>query len=322
MGKIGFGFLGEPDINEMARLSRLAEDAGFESIWISETRFKRDAITAATAVLLNTTRIRVGTAAINVYTRGAVLSAVTFATLDEFSNGRLVLGIGPGSSEILEAQGYAYDRPLSRLREFIPAMKSVWLGEPYEGAFERINGVALDFTPARSSIPIYLAVSGPRALTYAGEAADGVVLDSFTPTSQIRRAAERVRAAAVASGRDPAAVEIGGALNVALDTPEQSGRELVAPLVAIYLTLFPTIARDSGLSEPEIAEMQRIAESEGTEALSRQLPDDVIDSLTVSGSVEHCRARINEYRDAGLDLPILFATPEQMEQVIATLAGA
>src|SRR5438874_12466168 len=117
--RLGLGFLGFPDIRSMVELGKQAEAAGFDSAWVSETRITRDAVTGVTALLLGTERLRVGSAAINVFTRGAALTAVTFATLAEAAPGRVVLGIGAGSETVLAQQGYAVERPLTRLRAFV-----------------------------------------------------------------------------------------------------------------------------------------------------------------------------------------------------------
>lgn len=96
---IGLELLGEPSVPEMVALARQAEDVGFESFWLTETRFTRDAVTTAASIATATHTARIATAVVNPFTRGAVLTAVTAATLDEVCGGRFVLGIGPGSPE-------------------------------------------------------------------------------------------------------------------------------------------------------------------------------------------------------------------------------
>jgi 5,10-methylenetetrahydromethanopterin reductase len=316
MQKLGLGLMGEPDAVEMARLAGLAEEAGFESIWLAETRFMRDAITSATAVALATSTVQVGTAAINVFTRGAVLTAVTFAALDELSGGRAVLGIGAGSDHVLAAQGYEFDRPLWRLREQVAAIRAVWRGEDFQGEFVRIEGVRLDFTPPRAEVPIYLAVSGPRSLVFAGEAADGVILDVCAPVEYVKQAARAVTDAAREAGREPGAVEIAGVVLTALDDEERAGRSRVAPIVATYLTRFPTLAGVVGLQREEIDRYVALAESEGIDAVTVALSDEVVDRLSVNGSPAQCRERIAAYRSAGLGLPILVSPSDQLAAVI------
>src|SRR5215203_5660885 len=149
--RVGFGLAGQPSPREMMRLAKHAEDLGFESVWLTETRFTRDAITTTAAVAAATNRVRIGTAVVNPFTRGAVLTAVTFASLDELSHGRAVIGIGPGSPAVLAQQGIAWTQPLARLREYVVVVRAVLSGEPvtYEGNMVSVSGARLDFEPVR-----------------------------------------------------------------------------------------------------------------------------------------------------------------------------
>src|SRR4051794_33804496 len=92
--RVGLGFLGDPGIRDMAALAVAAEASGFESAWVSETRIAHDAVSGMAAIIAATERMRVGSAAINVFTRGAALVATTWATLAEAAPGRVVLGLG------------------------------------------------------------------------------------------------------------------------------------------------------------------------------------------------------------------------------------
>jgi 5,10-methylenetetrahydromethanopterin reductase len=271
---------------------------------------------------MGTRSIQLGTSAVNVFTRGAVLTAITFAALDELAGGRAVLGIGPGSPLVLAAQGYGFERPVTRLREFVAGVRAVWRGEPFAGRYVRVDGVRMEFTPPRAEIPIYLAVTGPRALELAGEVADGVILNAFTSTGYTRRAVERLRAGAAASGREAEGCPVTGAVVVALDDDAGSGRDAVRPLVATYLTGFPNIARESGLPESELERLREARRLGGLEAAARAIPDEVVDMLTANGSAADCRRRVAEYREAGMTEPILFTAPSQFDRVVRELAGA
>ena len=178
---IGLELPGEPSVPEMMATASLAEQLGYESIWLPETRFTRDAVTTTSAVATATQTARIATAVINPFTRGAVLTAVTAASLDEVCRGRFVLGIGPGSPTILERQGIRFDQPLARLRETVEVVRRLLLGEEvsFTGKTVQTTRAQLDFTPIRPTIPIYFGVTGPKALALAGEIADGVILNEF-----------------------------------------------------------------------------------------------------------------------------------------------
>ena len=122
-GRTGLLFLGAPAVPEMVALAQRAERAGYESVWVAETRLTRDAIAPVAAIALGTERLRVATGIVNVYTRNPVLLALTFATLDELAPGRIVMGLGAGSPRVLAPQGVEFDRPLTRLREYCEVIR-------------------------------------------------------------------------------------------------------------------------------------------------------------------------------------------------------
>ena len=222
---IGLELAGEPSVPEMIALARHAEALGIESIWLTETRFTRDAVTSAAAVATATHRVRIGTAVINPFTRGAILTGVTAATMDELAGGRFVLGIGPGSPTVLARQGLGFDRPLGRMRDTVEVVRGLLRGEQVRPPGENapFSGAKLDFTPIRSTIPVYFGVTGPKALALAGEIAPkDVVL--ILPLGRLGRFVDVGRSRAV--GGADIACKFRFCLGVELRRPED--RKLLA----------------------------------------------------------------------------------------------
>jgi 5,10-methylenetetrahydromethanopterin reductase len=307
MAPLGLELFGEPAVPEMMAIAQRAESLGYESIWLTETRFTRDAVTTAAAVTAATTRVRVATAVINPYTRGAVLAAVTAATLDELAGGRFIFGIGPGSPAILARQGIPFDLPLLRLRETVEIVRRLLRGEEvwFEGETIAVAGARLDFTPVRPSIPIYLGVTGPKALALAGEIADGVLLNGFVSLSYTRRAVEIVRTAARAAGRDPDTVEIAGSIHVAVDADGQAARDATRPLIATYLAGFPHIARESGIAAEVLERIVAAYGRGGPVAAAALVSDAIVADLACAGTVADVRAGLAGRREAGVQLPVV-----------------
>ena len=321
--RVGFGLPGQPSPREMMRLARLAEDLGFESIWLTETRFTRDAITTAAAVAAATSRVRIGTAVTNPFTRGAVLTAVTFATLDELAEGRLVFGFGPGSPHILRRQGFSFDRPLTRMCEHIDVVRKLLTGErvSYQGQTVTVDNVALDFQPYRPSIPLYLGVTGPKALETAAEIADGVILNGFVSAQYSERAIQRLRNRAAEAGRGPNDIEIASWLMVSVDRDSGKAKDAVRPMVATYLANFPNIARESGLPDALLETIGLAFAEGGVVEAAKHVGDDVVTRLSCSGSPDEVLELIQARRNVGVTLPILGIlggnTETAMEELIA-----
>lgn len=298
----------------MASAAHAAEAAGFESAWVAETRIARDAVTAVTAILARTERLRVGSAAVNVFTRGAALTAVTWATLAEAFPGRAVLGLGVGSESTLRQQGYVVDHPVGRLREFTEAVRAAWEGPApvsYAGRYVRFDALEPELLPDPAPC-LYLCVGGPQTLRLAGRIADGVVLDTFLPVPAV--------AAALGHVGEDFAGEAAAALVVSVaDTVDEAAARL-RPTLARYLVRFPELARVSGLDEEYVARLQRRAVEGGLEAVAADVPTELVARCAVCGPPARCHERIGEYRAAGIALPILFTERESLGAMSA-LAG-
>jgi 5,10-methylenetetrahydromethanopterin reductase len=306
--RYGLAFLGAPRVPEMVDLARLAEDAGCESVWIAETRITRDGFVPAGAIAMCTNQIGIGTGIVNVFTRGPVLSAISFATLDEASGGRAIVGLGAGSPLILAAQGQGFEKPLTRLREYVEVQRLLLTGErvDYEGKTIRLEGAQLEFEPFRRDIPVYLGVTGPKALELVGEIADGAMLNGFLPPAYVQRAANVIAVGAARTGRAVATIDISMAVITSVDTDGARARDAVRPFVTMYMTRMPNIAAEMGFDDEQLGRVRLAVAEGGIEAGLPYVSDEMVTAVTVAGTLDECRARIADYRAAGVGLPILF----------------
>jgi 5,10-methylenetetrahydromethanopterin reductase len=327
--RTGLLFLGAPAVPEMVALARRAERAGYESAWVAETRLTRDAIAPVAAIALGTERLRVGTGIVNVYTRNAVLLALTFATLEELAPGRIVMGLGAGSPRVLAPQGVAFDRPLTRVREYCEVIPRLIAGEAvtYHGACVDLDEARIEDVLAgdadrvrRARIPLYLAATGPRAVEYAGEVADGVLLNVCLPTSYASERRERLTTAARRAGRAPGATEVAMCIVVSPHAHAREGREAARRFIAVYLSMFPNVAKETGLDPDFVEHLRDAFAAAGVDAAAPLVGDDVVNLLSAAGTVADCRRRLDDYRAAGIDLPILAPVEGTLELTIAALA--
>jgi 5,10-methylenetetrahydromethanopterin reductase len=312
--KLGLGFLGFPDIKTLAGWGRSAEAAGFDSVWVAETRITRDAVTGMTALCLATDRIRIGSAAINPYTRGAVLTAITWGAMAEAAPARVVLGIGPGSPAPLGQQGFEFDAALERLDEFTAAVRATWSDElpvDFAGKHVRLVGLTPEVRPDAAP-PVYYCVTGPRALEAAGRSSDGVVFNAFMPPSYVERARTRLDKGAGGTFEG----EVGGAITITVADSVSEAAANLRPILATYLAFFPHLARETGLDPEFLLKVQTLAADQGLEATFEMLPDELVTQHCLCGPLDVCKARLEDYRAAGLELPILFPDPGSVQAVI------
>lgn len=314
--RLAIGLLAQPSLRHVARLAHDAEQRGYSAAFIAETVVRRDAISAITAMALATTRLKIGSAAVNVYTRGAALLAVTWAALAEAAPGRTILGLGVGSASTLAVQGFDVSLPIARLREYTEAIRLLWSGEEvsYSGRCVTLDNAQLEVRPDPPP-DIYYCVGGPQALRTAARQADGIVLDAFLSTGEVTRMIRQIHGAASRfSG------EIGTSLMVSIADDWRDAADRLRPTVARYISRFPELAREMGLSPELIAQITVTAETAGLAAAASLVDYDVVDALAVCGSPARCRRRIEEYRTTGVTLPVLVPEPLSLERVLADLA--
>jgi 5,10-methylenetetrahydromethanopterin reductase len=312
----------------MVRLARKAEAAGFESVWVAETRITRDAVVPMAAIAGSTDRIRIGTAIMNVFTRGPVVIAITFLGLEEVAPGRIVMGLGTGSPLILAPQGQPFDRPLTRLREYCEVLRPLMRGEEvtYSGETIRLESARVEdllseeaIASRTTEVPLYLGVTGPRSLELAGGVADGVLLNVCLSTAYVERARGLIERGATAAGRGVDGIELGMMIVVSPDEDSSAGKDRARRFIAVYLAMFPNIARETGLPAELLAGLSSAVRDDGVEAGAALIDDAVVDSLTAAGTPDECRERLDAYRRAGIELPVLIPLDGAIDAAIETL---
>jgi F420-dependent oxidoreductase-like protein len=201
-------WVGGNDASQLA-LAQLAEELGYSAVWVSEA-YGSDAVTVLSWIAARTTRIDVGTAVLQIPARSPAMTAMTAATLDTLSEGRVRLGLGVSGPQVSEGwHGVRFASPLGRTREYVDLVRRALRREPlaYEGAHFTLPlpdgpGKALSLTirPPREHIPVYLAALGPKNLELTGEIADGWLPVFFSP-AHAGKQLQALRAGLARSGR-------------------------------------------------------------------------------------------------------------------------
>jgi alkanesulfonate monooxygenase SsuD/methylene tetrahydromethanopterin reductase-like flavin-dependent oxidoreductase (luciferase family) len=304
-------------------LAATAEAAGFDSVFVAEGH--GDALALCHPVIAATSRVRVGTAIANAALRPPVLAAKTAAQLDQASAGRFLLGLGVANDVMNGRFGLTPFPPLTMVSEYVAVVRAVLAGDPagFAGRLFRTGMVPLDSPPVRRELPIYLAALGPRMLELAGRLADGVILNLMSP-AQAGQAAGLVRAAAVAAGRDAAAVEIACVVHMCLADDAAAAAAAAREVVPRYILhpavgrLFGAHAGTAGLDEAR----KRVLAGDRAGA-AESVPQPVADAFVAHGDAAACGRLLAEYRAAGVDLPVVFPMPVAgdwgFERVIAAL---
>jgi 5,10-methylenetetrahydromethanopterin reductase len=250
-----------------------------------------------------------------------VLTAVSFFSLDEVSQRRMIMGLGTGSPLVLKPQGVPFHKPLTRLWETIDVVQALIRGDAVtcRGDTIQVTEAKLDMTPLRLHIPRYLGVTGPKALELAGEKGHGVLLNAFLSTRDVERALVRVEAGAKRAGKRLAEVDMSGAVLVSVNPDSITAKDRSRRLIGLYLALFPNIAQETQLPDDLIQQVRAACNQGGPEAAAAYIDDEVVEYLTASGTPAECRRKIETYREAGVQLPILFPLDPNVHMAIETL---
>jgi probable F420-dependent oxidoreductase len=288
-------------LEEHTDLAREAEGLGYRDAW----SFEADGLDAFSplAVAGLATGMRLGTAIVNVYTRGPATLAQCAAGLAEIAPGRFILGIGAGSNVIVESwNGGIFQKPATRVRETAQFLRQALAGERvvFRGETFAIDGFRLSRPPARP-VPIYVAALRAGMLGVAGEVGDGVILNWLTP-DDVPRCVGVVRDAAKKAGRDPDAIEITCRLFVHLDEDDTVARRYVAAYlnVPVYRAFHEWLGRT-----PVFAPMWEAWGRGDRQGAVAAIPARVLDDLLLRGPAETIRARVRQYLDTGVDTAFL-----------------
>ena len=301
-------FTGGLVASDIVACVKLAEDLGYDSAWVAEGHGgDQFAILAACAVA--TSRIRLGTSISSVFVRSAPTIAMAAATVDQLSGGRFVLGLGSSHRVQVEGEhGLPYARPIDRVRETVEVVRGLLRdgAVAYRGRVIDIARFDLWFRPFRPAIPIYLSGLFQPMLEVCGEVAQGAIL-TWSTLDFARSAAAHVATGAQRAGRTAADVEIASLLGCALGADIDEARRRLKPGVALYAGYFPRYNRllaESGFAEAAAAIGAAWARGD-REAAAHLVPDALVDAVALAGPPARCRERLAQYREAGVDLPIV-----------------
>lgn len=265
------------------------------------------AILAAAAV--RTSTIRLGTSISSVFVRTAPTIAMAAAAVNDLSGGRFILGLGSSHKVQVEAEhGVAYAKPLTRVRETVVVVRDVLAGKQvsYAGETIRIGRFDLWFTPRHPAVPIWLSAVFPKMTALCGEIGDGLMLTRST-TQTAARAREQLAEGARRAGRDPGRIIVSSLLPTTVADSRGAAFAVLRPGLAFYAGFFPRYNRmmaEHGFAN-EAAAIAEAWASGDRAAAEHAVSDALIDATSIAGTPEQCRARIEEYRATGLDLPIL-----------------
>jgi alkanesulfonate monooxygenase SsuD/methylene tetrahydromethanopterin reductase-like flavin-dependent oxidoreductase (luciferase family) len=179
-----------------------AESAGLPELWIWEDCFRQSAFATVGAALAWTDALRIGIGIAPMPLRNVAATAMELATIERLFPGRLLPGVGHGVLDWMGQVGARVASPLTLMREYVPALRSLLAGDQVTtaGRYVSLDGVRLDYPPTSPPL-VYAAAEGPKTLRLSGEVADGTVLDSGHTAEEYATATAAIREARELAGR-------------------------------------------------------------------------------------------------------------------------
>jgi F420-dependent oxidoreductase-like protein len=284
-----------------------AEDCGFDSVWTAEA-YGSDAFTPLAWYGARTSRIKVGTGLVQLAARTPAATAMTAATLDALSGGRLLLGLGVSGPQVVEGwYGVPFPQPLARTREYVEIVRSVWRRDvvtndgphyplPLPGGSGLGKPLKLTLHPVRDRIPLLLGAEGPKNVALAAEIADGWLPIFYHPDRGNELYVDALSAA-------PQGFEIACPVTVVINDDVDEALSFVKWTLAFYIggmgakdvNFHLNVIGRFGFAE-EAAEVQRLFLAGEREAAMRAVPDDLADGISLCGPIGRIKERLGAWR--------------------------
>jgi coenzyme F420-dependent oxidoreductase len=315
----------QPSVQALVDQAVQAEKLGYHRAWLPET-WGRNASVTLTAIAQNTSKIGIGTSIMPVYSRSPGLLGMTAASLQEISDGRFRLGVGPSGPIVIENwHGEEFGNPLKRTRETIDIVKQVLTGEEvsYTGESFDVSGFRLRQGPPDPVPSVDAAAMGPKAVELAGRFADGWHALLLTKNGLRERFTDLDRGAKL-GGKNPEDLRTTLSLTCCALEDGARARELVRQHVAFYIGGMGTYYRDNLARQGHeaVANTVHDAWNDGNRAIAiESISDDLLDSLAVGGTPAEASDLISQFASIkGVNsLSISFPRGATVEEILATM---
>jgi alkanesulfonate monooxygenase SsuD/methylene tetrahydromethanopterin reductase-like flavin-dependent oxidoreductase (luciferase family) len=288
----------------------LADRLGYEAAYTTHIA-GRDSLTVLMAYASASERIKLGTGVVPIFSRTPATMAQTAATIDEYSGGRMVLGLGVSHRVTVENwHGQKITKPVSQMREYVAGVRAILEGrEPPDSEHFPTKFQFMGYS-ARLELPIYVAALSPYMIHLAGEVGDGVMLWLCCPSYIESTVIPALREGVEESGRSFDDFDVVAAVPTALtDDPEAARATLRQDLIPYAsLPFYRAMLEASGFAD-ELAAFDEGMAAGDLKRAKAGLSDRMLDELAGIGSADDVKAAVNRYRDAGANSPGIGGMP-------------
>jgi alkanesulfonate monooxygenase SsuD/methylene tetrahydromethanopterin reductase-like flavin-dependent oxidoreductase (luciferase family) len=305
-GMAGIGAFISPGRSLEKTLERvaLADRLGYDAAYTTHIA-GRDSLTVLMAYAAASERIRLGTGVVPIFSRTPATMAQTAATIDEYSGGRMVLGLGVSHRVTVENwHGQKITKPVTQMREYLLGVRAILRGEsPPESEHFPTNFAFMGYS-ARPDLPIYVAALSPNMIKLAGEHADGVMLWLCCPSYIEAEVIPALRAGLEKSGRSFDEFDVVAAVPTAITDDVEAARATFRQDLIPYASLpfYRAMLEASGFAD-ELAEFDAGMAAGDMDRAKAGLSDRMLSELAGIGDADEVHAAVRRYQDAGVTSP-------------------
>jgi F420-dependent oxidoreductase-like protein len=324
-----------------------AERLGFDSIWAAEA-YGSDALTPLAWFGSRTERIKLGSAIAQISARTPAATAMAAMTLDHFSKGRLILGVGVSGPQVVEGwYGQAFAKPLARTREYIGIVRDIWArqgpvtndGPHYPLPLKEHAGgpaptglgkpLKSSIHPLREDIPIYLAAEGPKNIALAGELCDGWLALFYSPHhDDFYRDALGEGLARPGARRSAEDFEVAATVPLIVTDDVEAAADMLRPMYALYFggmgarsaNFHANVAIRMGY-EREVQEIQELYLGGQKQEAAAAVPTALLEQLTLIGPKDKIRHDLEAWRDSIVTTLLIAGDPATLRTAAEIVLG-
>lgn len=301
MVRFGIEFIPRTEVIDIAYYARIAEERGFNAIWITDHYFNRPCFVALTHVALYTNSIKIGSGVTNPYHINPAVIASSIATIDEISGKRTILGIGAGDRLTLNTLGITRIKALAAMRESIEIIRQLWVGKSvtFEGDVFNIPKAKLGFKVERI-LPIYLAAQGPMMTELAAEIADGVLINGSHPRDYVIARMHLDRGSRKAQ-KTLENFDIAAYTAFSIDKDPQRALTLAKEVVAyIVAGSLPEVLERHDIPYEEALSLEKLIDQRKRREAIEAVTPEMVEAFAVTGTTEECIDKIETLLKTGV----------------------
>jgi len=302
--RIAFSLGSLLSVNQVLECSEILSKTNVDTIWIPET-WGMENFSMLSAVCNKTTTQKIGSSIINIYSRSPAVIAMGAATVDTLSNGRLILGLGTSSLSVVETfHGYKFEKPVQRMKEYVEIIRLALSGKQvnFIGKIFELKNFTLLIKTKRTSIPIYLAAVNHKLVDLTWSIGDGVIF-YLRPLNEMKETITKMQSKKKIDVTCQIITSIAEDSDIAIERAKKT--------LAFYVSvgkIYREFLAKNGFKNETFNIFNEFKKS-GFKSNHELVTDSMLQSLCIAGNSDECKKQLQNFRETGIDLPIIQFNP-------------